>query len=224
MITLFELNILKKIPLRIYLDYYILPIYDQFDKAHDRNHALIVADFAVKLAKKLKLDPDIAYASALLHDIGLKVNRETHHIESGKFVIDSNFLNLLFNYDEIEIIRHAVEDHRASSGQIPRNIYGKIIADSDRSDLVDLEGFITRSWKYREKMQSSHTDDEIFEDLYAHALTKLGKSGTIKFILPETEQLLSHELNRSKKIINNKQETYKIFLDMRKKNILKRIN
>lgn len=35
--NLFELNPIKKIPLRIYLEKHILPIYDNFDKGHSRD-------------------------------------------------------------------------------------------------------------------------------------------------------------------------------------------
>lgn len=157
-----------------------------------------------------------------MHDIGLTIDRETHHIESGKFVDNSNFLNLLFNYDDIEIIRHAVEDHRASNDNVPRNIYGKIIADADRSDIINFENFLSRCWNYRRAKFDKMSDKELFEEIYEHMFHKLSESGNFKFILPETMKLLKDDLARSRLIIKDKKKAYDIFLKLRKTNILKR--
>ena len=183
-----ELSLIKKVPLRLYLNNYILPIYNNFDKGHDQRHAKQVANFCVLLAKKLDVDEDIAYCVGLMHDVGLKNNREFHHIESGKYIKDSNFLKLIFNDEQIKLIKEAVEDHRASNKKIPRNIYGKIVSDADRSDLVNIDVYIKRTWGYREEWQKRMTDDQIFNDIFEYLPIMIMK---VKFILPETSALKS---------------------------------
>jgi uncharacterized protein len=220
---LFELSTLKNIPLKIYLHKHILPIYKTFDNAHNQKHAIDVANFSVKLANKLNVDKDIAYCVGLLHDVGLKNNREFHHIESGKYIKDSNFLNLIFNKDQIKLIKEAVEDHRASNNKIPRNIYGKIVADSDRSDFVKLEDWFLRSWNYRINKQKDLSDDELFEELWERIQVSFSSNkGTVKFLLKETKDLLQKDLNRTKQYAKNKNKLYKKYLELRKSGFLKR--
>ena len=215
-----ELSFIKKLPLRLYLHKHILPIYNNFDKGHDQRHALEVANFCVLLSKKLNnVDPDIAYCVGLMHDVGLKNNREFHHIESGKYIKNSNFLKIIFDDEQIKLIKEAVEDHRASNKKSPRNIYGKIVSDSDRSDLVDIEVYLKRTWGYRESWQETNTDEEIFKDTFEYLPIMIKK---IKFILPETKQLLKIKFNELKKYSKNKKMFYDKCKQMRKDGVLKR--
>ena len=216
---LVELSYIKKIPLKIYLNKHILPIYKNFDKGHDQRHAIQVADFCILLAKKINVDQDIAYCVGLMHDVGLKKNREFHHIESGKYIKNSNFLNLIFDKDKIKLIKQAVEDHRSSSKNPPRNIYGKIVSDADRSDLVDIGVYIKRTWGYREDFQKTMTDEEIFKDMEEYLPIMIKK---IKFILPETEQLLRGRFNDLKRYSKNKKLLFDKCRQMRRDNIIKR--
>jgi len=214
-----ELSFIKKIPLRLYLNNYILPIYDNFDKGHDQRHATQVANFCVLLAKKLKVDEDIAYCVGLMHDVGLKNNREFHHIESGKYIKNSNFLKLIFDDEQIKLIKEAVEDHRASNEKLPRNIYGKIVSDADRSDGISIDIFLKRCWGYREEWQKRMTDEQIFDDIFGYLPVWISK---VKFILPETDELLKEEFDKLKMYANNKSLLYKLFLKMKKDGVIKR--
>ena len=215
-----ELSFIKKVPLRLYLKNYILPIYNNFDKGHDQRHAVEVANFCVLLSKKLNnVDPDVAYCVGLMHDVGLKNNRDFHHIESGKYIRDSNFLKMIFSKEQIKLIKEAVEDHRASNKKPPRNIYGKIVSDSDRSDGLDIDIFIRRCWGYRESWQKTMSDVEIFNDIFGYLPIWIKK---VKFILPETKELLKNKFNELKKYSKNKKLFYNICKQMRKDGVLKR--
>ncbi len=73
-----------------------LPLYNNFDNGHGKQHALDVINTSDKLAKellsqnpKLDLNMDIVYTSALMHDLGLQIDRESHHLHSGKIVRES---------------------------------------------------------------------------------------------------------------------------------------
>ena len=56
----------------------------------------------------------------------------------------------------IEIIKEAIEDHRASSNHIPRSIYGKIVASADRNINVDI--YLNRTYNYTK----NHNKDLFF--------------------------------------------------------------
>jgi len=204
----------------------VVPMYKRHDPGHDVNHLNEVVDFALKLAKKVKdkIDLNILYASAAFHDVGLRVNREDHHIHSGKIVRRLKTLKKWFNEDEIEIIAQACEDHRASGKNPIRSIYGKIVSDSDRTSLFNVERLLERTWMYREDLLKSNIpDEEIFDNMYAHVVKKMSKDkGYVKIQLKETLQLMKKDIDRTQDYISNRDKLYKLFLEMRKDGRLKR--
>ena len=115
-----------------YIETEILPRYETFDKAHQKDHADYVISQSLELAKHYDVDMDMVYAIAAYHDTGLAVDRKTHHLESGKVVRNDNRLAEWFTPEQIETMAQAVEDHRASNKNEPRSIYGKIVAEADR--------------------------------------------------------------------------------------------
>ena len=205
--------------LQHYIQTKIIPKYKKFDPGHGMSHALAVINFSLKLQNLIKdADRDIIYTVAAYHDIGLNTGRKNHHIESGKIVRNDKNLRKWFNENEIEIIAQACEDHRASSKNPPRSIYGKIVSDADRSDSAELENLIKRVWLYRVNNPDfkNLSDKEMFDDMYEHMVDKYGEGGYAKFILPETKRILGKSINRTKRILKSKDETYKIFLKLRK--------
>ena len=66
--------------LKQYIEEKILPRYDSFDAAHQRDHVLKVIAQSAELAKHYNVDADMVYVIAAYHDLGLDVDRETHHI------------------------------------------------------------------------------------------------------------------------------------------------
>ena len=115
-----------------YIEQEILPRYDHFDAAHQRNHADEVIDRSLALAKHYDVDENMVYTIAAYHDTGLCEGRDTHHLVSGRIIREDKKLRDWFDEDQIETMAQAAEDHRASSGHEPRSIYGKIVAEADR--------------------------------------------------------------------------------------------
>ena len=115
-----------------YVVNFILPQYDKFDSAHQREHADMVIRQSIELAEKLDVNVNIAYATAAFHDLGLINGREFHHVDSAKIVREDKMFPKWFSDEEINIIAEAVEDHRASAKNPPRSIYGRIVAEADR--------------------------------------------------------------------------------------------
>lgn len=132
--------------LRDYLEASILPLYDGFDAAHQRNHVDMVIEQSMSIAADLDVDTDMVYAIAAYHDTGLTEDRKTHHIVSGRIVREDIRLRDWFREEQIETMAQACEDHRASSDHEPRSIYGRIVAEADR--FIDPDTIILRTVQY----------------------------------------------------------------------------
>ncbi len=211
--------------LKRYIDSRILPLYKRFDGGHNIKHALEVINFSMKLQKLIKdTDPNIVYTVAAYHDIGLKGPRETHHELSAKIVRADKNLKRWFDDVTINIIAQACSDHRASGKNPAQSIYGNIVGDADRSSSTNIEDLLIRTWEYRmgHKEFSHLSDEETFDDMYQHMVMKFGEGGYAKFTLPETRRILQKDIDRTQRILKSRDETYKLFLKMRKSGALKK--
>ena len=132
--------------LKEYIEREILPLYLSFDKAHNTDHAEAVISRSLELATAYDVDIDMVYAIAAFHDTGLKFGRELHHIHSGEILAADAFILGHFTAEQIETMCQAVEDHRASSKEAPRSIYGRIVAEADR--CIDSMTVIRRTIQY----------------------------------------------------------------------------
>lgn len=175
--------------LKNYIETNILPLYKRNDEGHQFGHILNVINRSFEIAENIDdLDADIIYTAAAFHDIGAYIDRNNHHIESGKILMKDKYMNEYFNSEELNTIREAIEDHRASSKNIPRNIYGKLLSSADRP--IDIDDFIYRSYLaakrnncYRnDGIKSDHvlSDDELIEAVYDHLIDKFGHDGYAK--------------------------------------------
>lgn len=132
--------------LKNYIETDILPLYDSFDAAHQRNHVEMVIEQSMTIATDLDVNMDMVYTIAAYHDTGLTADRKSHHLVSGKIVREDMRLRHWFREELIEAMAQACEDHRASSDHEPRSIYGKIVAEADR--FIDPDTIILRTVQY----------------------------------------------------------------------------
>lgn len=183
-----------------YIKTEIFPIYETFDKGHDLNHILAVISRALTLANHFDdLDLNIVYATAALHDIGIKVQRKNHAYYSKLFVEENQNLKTFFNEDEIKIIADAVEDHSTSRGIEPRTIYGKIVCDADKDD--DLEISLLRAYEFTKNYYPEYTKEECINNVHNQLKFKFGEEGKVKFWVNTTEQQAF--LNKMKQLAND---------------------
>ena len=103
----------------------IIPKYAVFDKAHHEDHALAVIDRALSMGRQYNINEEMLLTAAACHDLGLAIDRKTHHLESGRIIRADYRLTEWFSSEQIEVIAQAAEDHRASSKIPPRSIYGE---------------------------------------------------------------------------------------------------
>ncbi|MBQ9237114.1 MAG: HD domain-containing protein [Prevotella sp.] len=185
----------------------ILKRYNAFDAAHNIDHALRVIKASVELAEKMGADVDMAYVVAAYHDLGLEKERATHHIESGKILKADKRIGKWFTPQQIDTMRQAVEDHRASSSRVPRNIYGKIVAEADRD--LNPETVFKRTVQYGMDHYPEMTEEEHWERFTEHMQKKYSSAGYIHLWIPGSQnELYLKELRR---IIDNKTELRKHF-------------
>ena len=167
-----------------YVETQIIPRYDEFDSAHHSDHARIVINGSLPLAAVRHLSIPMAYTIAAYHDLGLSVGRKFHHIDSGKILLADRKLLQWFSPEEITIMKEAVEDHRASSGKEPRSIYGKIVAEADRS--IQPERTLTRIIQYGLDNYPEFSEEEQYTRFVNHLMEKYSPEGYVRLWLPDS--------------------------------------
>ena len=190
-----------------YIEQEILPRYDHFDAAHQRNHADEVIERSLALAEHYEVDEDMVYTIAAYHDTGLCEGRDTHHLVSGRIIREDQKLRDWFDEAQIETMAQAAEDHRASSGHEPRNIYGKIVAEADR--LISPEKVIQRTIQYGLGHYPELDKEGQYQRFKAHLLEKYSDTGYLKLWLPESDN--APRLEQLRQIIRDEKRMREAF-------------
>ena len=193
--------------LKEYIKSEIIPRYDNFDGAHRRDHVRSVIGQSQELSKYYDVNPEILYAAAAYHDLGLCEGREKHHLVSGRIIREDKTLLNWFSVEEIEVIAEAAEDHRASNETPPRSIYGKIIAESDR--LIDPETVIRRTVQYGFAHYPQMNREQMWERTLTHLQKKYGYGGYLKLWIPESSNAC--RLEELRKIIADEKRLRSMF-------------
>ena len=178
-----------------YIEQAILPQYDAFDGGHRRDHAQMVIDESLKLAREHGADEQMAYVIAAYHDLGLRYDRENHHIHSGKILMADEKLRQWFTEEQLLIMRDAVEDHRASSKNPPRTISGAIVAEADRQ--IDPITVVHRTMAYSAKMYPNGDFEQLYQRSKEHLLEKYAEGGYMRLWLNSERNVRSLEILRS---------------------------
>lgn len=196
-----------------YIEKEIFPVYDKNEKAHDISHIINVINHAFNISKNYDVDLNMIYTIASFHDIGHHIDKENHEIISADIMSKDENLKEFFNSEELEIIKLAIEDHRASSSRIPRSIYGKIISAADKNLTVEIA--ITRTYLYSKKYYPEFTHSELYEEIYNHLNEKFGKNGYAKVYVED------EDYNNFKKdliaLLENKEEFFNEISKIEKK-------
>lgn len=167
-----------------YIETEILPRYEAFDKAHQRDHADYVIRQSLELARHYDVDMNMVYVIAAYHDTGLAVDRKTHHLESGKIVRKDLKLKQWFTPEQIETMAQAVEDHRASNKNEPRSIYGKIVAEADRQ--IDGMTILRRTIQFGLSHYPELDQEGHWERTLEHLYEKYAEGGYLRLWIPES--------------------------------------
>ena len=182
-----------------YIEQDILPRYEHFDAAHQRNHAEEVIDRSLALAEHYDVDINMVYAIAAYHDTGLCEGRDTHHLVSGRIIREDKKLCEWFDESQIETMAQAAEDHRASSGHKPRSIYGKIVAEADR--LISPEKVIRRTIQFGLDHYPELDKEGQYRRFKEHLLEKYSDTGYLRLWIPESDNAV--RLEELRKVIRD---------------------
>lgn len=198
-----------------HIEEHILVQYKHFDKAHHIDHIYDVIYDSLSIAKSYEVNLEMVYVIAAYHDIGLQFGRKTHHITSGKYLEEDKVIQQSFSKEQIEIMRQAIFDHRASNQNEPKSIYGLIVAEADRQ--LNAQDIIYRTALYESSHHPRLSIDEQVVYCYDHMIEKYSESGYLKLFLNFGKN--QKELNKLRKMIKNEQKIkhkfYKILLKIK---------
>ena len=165
-----------------YIEEEIIPRYVAFDKAHREDHARAVIDRALNMGKNYPIDDNMLYTAAACHDLGLAVDRKTHHLESGKIIRADERLREWFTPEQIETIAQAAEDHRASATTPPRSIYGALVVEADR--MINPETIIRRTVQFGLSHYPELNKEEHWNRTLEHLHEKYAEGGYLHLLIP----------------------------------------
>lgn len=184
-----------------YIQEEIIPQYAAFDKAHREDHALAVIERAMTMGKAFAdVNPEMLYVAAACHDLGLAVDRSTHHLESGRIIRENPRLQEWFSANQIETIAQAAEDHRASAKTPPRSIYGCLVAEADR--MIEPETIIRRTVQFGLSHYPELDKEGHWQRTLEHLHEKYAEGGYLHLLIPGSPN--EAPLARLREIIANK--------------------
>ena len=103
------------------------------------DHAERVLQIVEDIGQREGADLDILRVAALLHDIGVPINKARHY-EIGALMARGILSRFDFTEDEIEPIIHAIEAHSRYGGPDPQTLEGRILQDADAMEYVGATG------------------------------------------------------------------------------------
>lgn len=190
-----------------YIEKNIFPKYEKY-YSHGMIHINNVINNMMMLANYYNLDKNMAYVIASYHDAGLNVDRENHEHESGKILENDKELKKFFTEEQIKIMKEAVEDHRGSRKERPRNFYGECVSDSDRD--FDIELLAKRQTATSLKNYPElDTFEEHFERCYEYMCRRINAGG--KFNLWTNNPILVERRDKFQKDYLNKEYAKSIY-------------
>ena len=200
-----------------YIKENVFKVYDLNGKSHDIDHIKYVLQRAFEISKQYEgLDYNMLFTAVSYHDIGDHIDRKTHEIISANWMWNDENLDKFFTRNQKLIIKEAIEDHRSSNKNVPRNIYGKILASADKNTNVTT--FLERTLAFGFEHYKDFTYKEQIDRAYDHAEKKFGKNGYAVNKYYVKDDKYERYLKELQDLIENKEEFYK-----KAENILKQM-
>jgi len=203
--------------LKDYIDTQIIPRYAAFDKAHREDHARAVIQRAMSMGERYpEVNRDMLLAAAACHDLGLEVDRKTHHLESGRIIREDVKLRKWFTPEQIETIAQAAEDHRASATTPPRSIYGALVAEADR--MIVPETIIRRTVQFGLSHYPELDKEGHWQRTLEHLHEKYAEGGYLHLLIPGSPN--EAPLSELRRIIRDEVRLRGIFEKVYKEEVL----
>jgi len=188
----------------------ILQNYDKNDIRHNRSHYEEVLSNAhellkIRTIKDLLLNKDMVTLTVIYHDSTLWKGGENHEETAAQSLKDdAPFLKKFFLNEEIDIMAQAIKEHGHGPDLPPSTNYGKILADADA--VENLELLIEKT--YERETDENDSTKEKFNKVFNNLKGRLGTGGSAKFHFKETLEL--KKLKEMRKMFdNNDMESFK---------------
>lgn len=189
-----------------YIENEIFPLYNRNEDGHGIKHIKTVIKRSLELATNYDVNLDMVYTIASYHDLGHYIDRKIHEIISAEIFIKDDKIKQWFTNKQRNIIKEAIEDHRASSNHKPRSIYGMIVSTADRT-IIDIDNTIKRSYSYGKRNYILLSEEEQIERIYEHLTEKYGENGYAKIYLEDKE--FDEAIQKLRQALSNKEEFIK---------------
>ena len=186
-----------------YIESEIFPLYQRNEEGHGIKHIKTVIKRSLKFAKQYNANLDMSYTIAAYHDIGHYIDRKKHEIISAEIFMKDEKIKKWFTDEQRNIIKEAIEDHRASSDHKPRSIYGMIVSTADRT-IIDIDNTIKRSYSYGKRNYAGLSEEEQIERIYQHLSEKYGENGYAKVYLEDKE--FDEAIEKLRQALSNKEK------------------
>lgn len=190
-----------------FVEQQILPRYTAFGHSHGLAHVQRVIKNSLELGRMLGVNINMVYVIAAYHDLGMEGPRAIHHITGGKILAADARLKKWFSPEQINIMKKAVEDHRASASHAPRSIYGKIVAEADRD--LEPEVVFTRAIEFGLEHYPELDKERQWQRFNNHMEEKYSSYGYIHLWIPNSPN--EKRLKDIRDVIADKKQLRKIF-------------
>ena len=167
------------------------PFYANGDEAHLINHADDVCKLALEINREYS--EKLVILASYIHDIFNATDRKKHNFLAYGYVKSraDGFLQELSD-EELELIAHAVLEHRASFKGKFFSKLSAIISSADRG-RPDVTQIVIRSMRY---------NNANAQDVYEHMINKYGSKGYAKY--PDVyKEIFTKELEEFKQEVDN---------------------
>lgn len=190
-----------------FVEQQILPRYTAFGHSHGLAHVQRVIKNSLELGRMLGVNINMVYVIAAYHDLGMEGPRAIHHITGGKILATDARLKKWFSPEQINIMKEAVEEHRASASHAPHSIYGKIVAEADRD--LEPEVVFTRAIEFGLEHYPELNKERQWQRFNHHMEEKYSSHGYIHLWIPNS--LNEKRLKNIRDIIIDKKQLRQIF-------------
>ncbi|BAW98386.1 hypothetical protein [Vibrio phage pTD1] len=149
------------------------------DHAHNLEHVHAVVKLVVELGVKEGYygtkEMLIIYYGALMHDLGCRWDRKSHHIESA--ILAEELLSIFgkgaLTDNDIDQVRLCCLEHRSSYKGGPTTELSTLVAIADRGK-PNLPLYVMRCFLFRK--EDGLTQQEMTEEVYKHLLDKFSRA------------------------------------------------
>lgn len=136
---------------------------------------------SLAIAKEYNADANMVYCIAAFHDIGMLEGREQHEVWGAEKINADKVITHLFSSKQMELMKAAIREHRASYIGTYTSIYSRIISQADRS--FDIFLMTKRSIKYGKRYFPDYSYEQHYNRTYKYLKKKYGREGYAHMVL-----------------------------------------